>query len=224
MEWSWKKKKRNIENKSSTKVSDHQTTSTKAAIIKTRPRRDFSSIWLLFVRGFLVEGILRSDTYYTSILPIVSFSFLFNYLRENIRTGINAGDHHHVHRSSFRTCLRAPSFFLFYFLFLLFFELAEVKDLSLRRAPIVTQPRKDPTAKWYRTQQQQQQQQPANYYRHSSRGQERERNWKEKNRLTVVGLRQTCRVSHFKFAYYRTVIQFRESHRELYTCKWPRTI
>lgn len=39
-----KKKKRNIENKSSTKVSDHQTTSTKAAIIKTRPRRDFSSI------------------------------------------------------------------------------------------------------------------------------------------------------------------------------------
>jgi hypothetical protein len=96
-----------------------------------------------------------------------------------------------------------------------------VKDLSLRRAPIVTQPRKDPTAKWYRTQQQQQQ--PANYYRHSSRGQERERNWKEKNRLTVVGLRQTCRVSHFKFAYYRTVIQFRESHSELYTCKWPRT-
>jgi Na+/melibiose symporter-like transporter len=122
LEWNGVEKKRNIENKSSTKVSDHQTTSTKAAIIKTRPRRDFSSIWLLFVRGFLVEGILRSDTYYTSILPIVSFSFLFNYLRENIRTGINAGDHHHVHRSSFRTCLRAPSFFLFYFLFSFFFS------------------------------------------------------------------------------------------------------
>lgn len=121
MEWSWKKEYRKQELDEGVRPPNDQSHQSRNNKDKTR---DFPSIWLLFVRGFLVEGLLRSDTYYTtSILPIVSFSFLFNYLRENIRTGINAGDHHHVHRSSFRTCLKNSELFFFLFFYFLFSSL-----------------------------------------------------------------------------------------------------